>query len=189
MRKIVVGVFAALDGVVENPMWTFPYWNDEIQEHQRNELFSSGALLLGRETYVGFAEAWPGREDEQGYADRINTLPKYVVSNTLDKAHWGDTTIIRGDEDAIAAQIAELKQGEGQDILIFGSGDLSNLLMERGLLDELRVLLYPLTVGSGGKLFNEGANFRFRLLESKPFTSGVVALRYALEAAGTSDPE
>lgn len=103
MRKVVVSEFMSLDGVMENPAWTFPYWSDQIAKFKQEEMYASDALLLGRVTYAGFAEAWPGRTDEAGYADRMNGNPKYVVSTTLDQAGWSNSTIIKGD---IAGEVA-----------------------------------------------------------------------------------
>src|SRR6185503_9389745 len=108
MRKVVVTEFMALDGGIDSPeKWSFPFWNDEIAKFKHAELFASDALLLGRVTYQGFAAAWPSRTDEAGFADRINSLPKYVVSTTLDKADWNNSTIIK-DAEHIATEVSNL---------------------------------------------------------------------------------
>jgi dihydrofolate reductase len=156
-------------------MWSLTYWSDDIADFKQNELFSVDALLLGRVTYEAFATAWPGREDETGYADRINSMPKYVVSTTLQEGSWENSTIIR---DNVAEEIEKLKQQPGQDILIFGSGDLTRRLMEEDLIDEYRLLVYPLVLGSGDRLFNEESKETLNLVESKVFGSNVVLLRY-----------
>src|SRR5688500_16289938 len=137
MRKVIVSEFVSLDGVIEEPMWTGPYWNDEIAKFKFSELFSVDALLLGRNTYEGFAQAWPDQTDEQGYADRMNGMPKYVVSTTLQNAEWNNSHVISAN---VAEEVAKLKQEPGQDILIFGSGKLAESLLEAGLVDQYNLL-------------------------------------------------
>lgn len=177
MRRVVASEFLALDGVVESPEnWSGPYWNDEIAKFKHDELFASDALLLGRKTYEGFAVAWPGRTDEEGFADRINALPKHVASTTLkEPLEWKNSTLIGGD---LASRVNELKQQDGRDILIYGSGRLVRALMTKGLLDELRLLVYPIVVGTGKRLFDESVKAELELVETKPFGSGVVLLSY-----------
>jgi dihydrofolate reductase len=175
MRKIVVAEFLSLDGVMEEPAWTFPYWNDEIAKFKYDELFASDAHLLGRVTYQGFAAAWPSRTDEAGFADRMNGLPKYVVSTTLEKAEWNNSTIIK---ENVADEISKLKQQSGQDILVAGSATLVNTLMEHNLIDEYHLLVYPVVLGSGKRLFKDGSKTNLKLVETKSFSSGVVALIY-----------
>src|SRR5690242_13473824 len=114
MRTIVVTEFMSLDGVIEAPAWSAPYWNDEIAKFKGDEQTTTDALLLGRITYEGFAAAWPQSTDEG--ADQMNNLPKYVVSTTLDKAEWNNSTLIR---DNIVEEITRLKQQDGQDILVY----------------------------------------------------------------------
>ena len=176
MRKIIVSTYMTLDGVIENPMWTMPYWADDIAAFQTNDLFTSDALLLGRETYQGFAEAWAPRAGADAFADRINSLPKYVPSRTLPAgaADWNGT-IINGD---VVQEIARLKQQPGQNILKYGGGELLNTLVQHNLLDELHVMVYPVVVGSGARLFPEGSNASLKLVETKSFSTGVVALIY-----------
>jgi dihydrofolate reductase len=184
MRKVVVSEFVSLDGVMEDPGgaeqferggWTIPYWSDELGEFKRAELFAVDALLLGRVTYQGFAAAWPGQTDEAGYADRMNNLPKYVVSTTLDRAEWNNSTIIK---ENVADEVARLKEQPGQDILIFGSGQLVNTLIRQGLVDQYNLLVYPVVLGSGKRLFADGVTAALRLVETKAFSSGVVELIY-----------
>jgi dihydrofolate reductase len=162
---------------VESPdKWSGPYWNEEIAKFKHDELFASDALLLGRKTYEGFAAAWPGRTDEEGFADRINALPKHVASTTLkEPLEWNNSTLIGGD---LAARVNELKQQDGQDILIYGSGRLVRALMTKGLLDELRLLVYPIVVGTGKRFFDESVKAELELVETKSFGSGVVLLSY-----------
>ena len=175
MRKVVVSEFMSLDGVIHEPMWTFPYWNDEIASFKYDELFSSDALLLGRVTYEGFAQAWPGQTDEQGYADRMNTLPKYVITMTMDKGEWNNSHLIKAN---VVEEFAKLKQQDGQNILIFGSGKLIETLIKHDLVDQYNLLLYPIVLGSGQRLFEDGTNTKLKLAATKTFNSGVVALIY-----------
>jgi dihydrofolate reductase len=175
LRKLVVSEFVSLDGVMQDPAWTMPYWNDEIAKFKFDELFASDALLLGRVTYQGFAAAWPSRTDEQGYADRMNGLPKYVVSTTLDKAEWNNSRLIK---DQVAEQLAALKQQPGQGILLFGSGTLVQTLVRHDLVDQYNLLVYPVVLGQGKRLFEDGSSAKLKLVEAKSFSSGVVALIY-----------
>ncbi len=184
MRKMVVSEFVSLDGVVEDPGgaekskhggWTWGYWNDEIGKFKLDEILATGALLLGRVTYQGFAAAWPSMKDEQGFADRMNNVPKHVVSKTLEKLDWNNSRQIKGN---IVEEASKLKQQPGQDILIFGSGELVRELMRHDLIDEYRLLVYPVVLGSGKRLFGDEINKTLELVETKPFSSGVVLLRY-----------
>lgn len=178
MRKVNGSVYMSLDGVVTHPEnWTFGFRDDKATQYARDQLFASDALLMGRETYEVFAQVWPTMTDEQGLADRMNSLPKYVVSSTLQAAEW-NATIISGD---VAREVANLKEQPGQDILIYGYGRLTAELIEHGLLDELRVWLHPLLVGRGGPgdlLLREGTTANMRLLEVQTFGSGLVILNY-----------
>jgi dihydrofolate reductase len=174
MRKVVVTEYVTLDGVMENPSWTGPYWNDEIARFKFDELFESDALLLGRVTYEGFAKAWPSMTDEQGFADRMNSLPKFVASRMLEATEW-NASLIKAD---VAEAVATLKQQPGQNLLVYGSGDLVQTLMQHGLVDEYRLLVYPVVRGSGKRLFKDGNTATLRLMDTKMFSSGVVALTY-----------
>lgn len=176
LRKIVVTMFLTLDGVMEAPeAWSFPFWNDEIAQLKTDELFAAGAHLLGRSTYEGFAAAWPSRTDETGFSDRMNALPKYVVSTTLEKAEWNNSTIISKN---VAEEVQKLKQQSGQDILVAGSATLVQALMRHDLVDEYRLLTYPVVRGSGKRLFEGGSKATLKLAEAKSFSSGVAFLRY-----------
>jgi dihydrofolate reductase len=177
MSKIIVSEFLSLDGVMEEPVWAAPYWNDEIARFKYDELFASGAHLLGRITYQGFAAAWPSRTDKLGFADRMNSLPKYVVSTTLEKAEWQGSTIFRVD---VADQIANLKQQQGQDILVAGSATLVQTLIKHNLVDEYHFLIYPIILGNGRRIFQAGLEKTLlKLVDSRSFSSGVMLLRYA----------
>jgi dihydrofolate reductase len=161
MRKIIVVEFVSLDGVMEDPGgaedykhggWTFKYPDEKGYELKGQELWDVEALLLGRTTYEGFAAAWPDRQDEAGFADKFNSMPKYVVSTTLTDPAWNNTTVLP-DLDAVA----ELKQQEGGDIQLAGSAQLHQALMERGLVDEWRLMVFPIVLGSGKRLFGDAA--------------------------------
>ena len=177
-RKIIVTEFLTLDGVMEEPQnWSFPYWTDEIGKFKHDELFASDAQLLGKITYEGFAAAWPGRTDAEGYADRINRLPKYVVSTTLSEANltWKNSHLIK---DNVTEEIQKLKEQPGQNILVHGSSTLVQLLMQHDLVDEHRLMIFPLVLGTGKRHFKDGVSAKLKLIESKTYSSGVVLLRY-----------
>ena len=177
MRHVVVTEFLSLDGVMEEPAWTFQYWNDEIAQFKGEESAAGDALLLGRVTYQGFAAAWPESKDEG--AAYFNGVRKYVVSRTLDEPlAWNNSTLINGD---IVASITELKQRDGKDIVVHGSATLVQTLMEHDLVDRYRLLVYPVVVGKGKRLFREGRPATLKLLESRAFSSGVVAVVYEPE--------
>ena len=185
MRKVIASEFVTLDGVMEDPGgaetfqyggWTRPYWNEEIGKFKFAELFASDALLLGRVTYQGFAAAWPSMADKEGFADRMNSIPKFVVSTTLEKLDWNNARLIKGN---VAEEVSRLKQQPGQDILINGSGELVHTLMQQGLIDEYRLLVYPVVLGSGKRLFREGTGMlKLKLVDTNAFSGGVVLLRY-----------
>ncbi|MFC6084688.1 dihydrofolate reductase family protein [Sphaerisporangium aureirubrum] len=181
MRKIIAVVYASLDGVIENPEWSMPYFNEEAAERARATLFASDALLLGRGTYEGFAEAWPGMADQEGldgFAGRMNSIQKYVVSAGIEKAEWGPVSVIRDD---VAGEVAKLKEQDGGNILIYGVGRLAHSLLEAGLLDELEIWVHPVLVGittPGSLIVQEGSKARLELAESTTFRSGIVVLSY-----------
>ena len=176
MRKIVVTEFLSLDGVMENPAWTAPFWNDDIAKFKSEESYATDALLLGRVTYQGFAAAWPESEDEG--ADRMNNLRKYVVSTTLETLEWNNSHLIQGD---ILEGITQLKQQDGQNLLVYGSGELSQWLLEENLVDQYNLLIYPVVVGTGKRLFkDEGHPAQLKLIDSSN-SQGVAMLRYAVD--------
>jgi dihydrofolate reductase len=186
VRKVIVSEFVSLDGVVEDPGWTFQFTSEEQQRFKFDELAESDALLLGRVTYEGFAAAWPNmmeqyegpRRAELGeYAEMMNGYPKYVVSTTLEEPlEWNNSTLIK---ENVVEEVSNLKQQPGQDILIFGSGDLVNTLMQHDLIDEYGLMVFPVVVGSGKRLFRDGSDTTvLRLVETKTFGSGVVVLTY-----------
>jgi len=181
MRKVIASEIVSLDGVVESPeKWHFPYFNDEMAEAIGEAMAASDAMLLGRVTYEEFAAFWPSQEaseDDQQTTDYMNNTPKFVVSKTLEEPlEWNNSTLIEGD---VAEEISKLKQQPGKDISISGSPTLVRSLLEEDLLDELRLMLHPIVVGSGKRLFEEGSDRKaLQLLDSKTFSTGVLYLTY-----------
>ena len=178
MRRVVVSEFVSLDGVMEAPdKWHFQFWHEEMGKYKYDELFASDALLLGRVTYEGFAAAWPSRAGDDDFADRMNSLPKFVASTTLEEPlEWNNSNLIKGNT---AEEVSRLKQQPGQDVLIAGSANLVNTLMPYGLIDEYRLMIHPVVVGSGKRLFSEESDTTvLRLVETQRFGSGVVVLTY-----------
>jgi dihydrofolate reductase len=176
MAKIIVTEFLSLDGVMGEPQtWSFPYWGDDIGKFKLDELFASGAHLLGRVTYDGFAQAWPDRTDEAGFADRMNNLPRYIVSTTLENPTWQGTTVIK---DNVVEEIKRLKEQPGQDILVAGSATLIQTLIKHDLVDEYHLLVYPVVLGNGKRLFQDDTGTKLKLIETKTFASGVQAMIY-----------
>jgi len=175
MSKIIAAEYLTLDGVMENPAWTSPYFNEELGEFQGEMMTSADALLLGRVTYEAFAAAWPQMPDAPG-ADRMNGMPKYVASRTLHTATW-NAQLLEGD---VAAAVARLKQEPGHNLLIYGSGQLAEYLRQHNLIDEYRLMVFPVVLGSGKRLFHEsGLASSFRLANSFTTSTGVVVLTYA----------
>ncbi|HEV2165822.1 MAG TPA: dihydrofolate reductase family protein [Thermoplasmata archaeon] len=176
-RKISATLFITLDGVITDPHeWSFPFWNDEIAKFKDAELRRTDALLLGRTTYETFAAAWPQRKDDTGFADRFNSLPKFVVSATLNRAAWSGSEIVRPTD--LASLIARLRKEDGGDVMAHGSATLVRSLIRNELLDELRLLVYPLVLGDGKRLFEGVGDANFKLVLSQQFSTGVVALIY-----------
>jgi dihydrofolate reductase len=189
VRKVIASEFVALDGVIENPSWTFRFTGKEQQKFKFDELSASDALLLGRVTYEGFAAAWPRMTEQAGelsasdalllgrYADMMNGYPKYVASTTLQEPlEWNNSTLIEGE---VAEEVFRLKQQPGKDILVFGSGKLVNTLMRDELIDEYRLMIFPIIVGGGQRLFADGIDeMVLRLVDTETFGSGVVVLTY-----------
>jgi dihydrofolate reductase len=182
--RIVVTEFVSLDGVMEAPGggeefkhggWTFEInRGEEGDKFKLDETLDSDALLLGRVTYEGFAAAWPSREGE--FADKFNSMPKYVVSSTLEEPGWDNSTVLSGD---LAEEVGKLKQEHGGDIVVHGSARLVQALLERDLVDELRLMVFPIVLGSGKRLFGEtGDKKPLRLVDSKMVGDGVAILIY-----------
>ena len=177
--RVVVTEFITLDGVMQAPHeWSSPYWTDEIGKFKHDELITTDAQLLGRVTYEEFAKSWPTQTDETGFAERMNSIPKYVVSKKLKKADWNNSTIIKGN---VVEEISKLKGQTGSDILVAGSAKLVGFLMENDLVDEYRLLVHPIVLGKGKRLFTDGQFASLKLIDSKAYDSGVTLLRYEPE--------
>jgi len=174
MRKVIAAEYVTLDGVMENPAWTAPYWSDELAAIQSQLNIESDALLMGRVTYQEMSQAWPTMKDEDGFADRMNTLPKHVASSTLIDLEW-NATRIEGD---VAEDVVKLKNESGGHLLIYGSGTLVQYLMQHNLIDEYRLMVFPIVVGRGKRLFGEGIEATLELVESQALASGVVVQTY-----------
>lgn len=178
MRKVIAAEYVSLDGVIEEPAWTGPYFDEDLGKLQQDLLFASDALLLGRVTYEGFAAAWPSMTDEAGFADRMNGLPKHVASTTLEGPLEWNASLIEG---SVAEEVSRLKEQPGQNLLIYGSADLVNALMQHGLVDEYRLMVFPVVLGSGKRLFADRTETKaLELVDSKTTGSGVVVITYRL---------
>jgi len=183
MSELIVTEFITLDGVIEAPGgepthpytgWVFDFVGPEQMQYKLDEVLEAEALLLGRVTYEGFAEAWPPREGE--FADKMNAMPKYVASTTLTELDWSNSTLLEGE---VSEAVAKLKETNGGPILVAGSGTLVHTLIEHGLVDEFRLMVFPVLLGSGKRLFPDSEERRtLQLAETKQFPSGVVVHHY-----------
>ncbi len=182
VRKVIVVEFLSLDGVMESPEeWAFSYSNAEMEEENASGMEASDAMLLGRATYQEFASYWPYQNSaDQPFTDYLNNVPKFVVSTTLEEPlEWQNSTLIKGN---VAEAIAKLKRRPGKDIAILGSGALVNTLMQHELIDELRLMIHPVVLGGGKRLFEDGGDQKgLKLVNSKTFSTGVVYLTYQLD--------
>ena len=178
MRKVIVEAEVSLDGVIggENPeFWTqvFKYHGADVTEYLKNLLFAPDALLMGRKTYEFFAQVWPTRSGED--ADRINRMPKYVASRSLKEPLAWNATLLKGD---IAKEIGKLKEQSGRDLLQYGVGELTQTMLQHGLVDELRLVVFPFVVGRGPRVFENFDATALKLVDTKTFSTGAVALHY-----------
>ncbi len=184
MGRIVVTEFVSLDGVMEDPGgsegtkhagWSFEVSRgDEGDKFKLDETMGSDALLLGRKTYEGFAETWPSRDGE--FADKFNAMPKYVVSSTLENPEWSNSTVLSGD---LAEEVTRIRGEQDGDIVVHGSAQLVQALIENDLVDELRLMVFPVVLGSGKRLFGEtGGKKRLELTSSKTVGEGIEILIY-----------
>jgi dihydrofolate reductase len=193
MRKIVVSEFVSLDGVMQAPGgqdedtaggfahggWTLPYWHDEIGAHFAQVMSESDAFLLGRKTWQLHGGAFEPLADDDPFAGVLNTMPKYVVSTTLTSAAaWRNSTLISGN---VVEEVRVLKARPGKNIVIDGSSVLLHTLARHDLIDEYRLIVYPLVLGGGKKVFPDGARVNLRLVEARPLPSGVVLTHYTVE--------
>ena len=179
MRKVVASELVSLDGVMGSPQeWAFSYSDEEMEQANASGMAASDALLLGRATYQEFASYWPYQNSaDQPYTDYLNSTPKFVVSTTLEEPlEWQNSTLIKGN---LAEEITELKRLPGKDITIIGSAALVQSLLADGLLDELRLMVHPLVLGGGKRIFGDGGDQKaLELLDSKTFDTGVLYLTY-----------
>ncbi|HWH09770.1 MAG TPA: dihydrofolate reductase family protein [Solirubrobacteraceae bacterium] len=192
MRKVVISEFVSLDGVMEDPGgaegyahggWTFRHPDPDGMKYKLDEVMAADAMLLGRVTYEGFAAAWPGMTDDVGFADKMNAMPKYVVSTTLASADWNNSTLIAAD---VADAVRDLKDQPGQEILVAGSRTLAQTLLADGLVDEYRLMIFPVILGSGKRLFGETTQpATMTLVDSKQLASGTMILTYHPAPAAT----
>jgi dihydrofolate reductase len=184
MGKIVITEFVSLDGVIEDPGgvegfkhggWTFEVdRGEEGDKYKLDETLDSEALLLGRRTYEVFAASWPSRDGE--FADKFNSLPKYVVSSTLEDSEWNNSTVLRGD---VVEEVSKLRQESEGNIVVHGSIQLTRTLLEHDLVDELRLMVYPVVIGAGERLFGETSDKKpLRLVDTKTVGDGVAILTY-----------
>jgi dihydrofolate reductase len=185
MSRIVAAEYVTADGVMQDPGgvgeierggWSNRYWNDELAKLQAELLFASDALLLGRITYEGFAAAWPDLEHEEGeFATRMNTMPKYVASRTLKDAEW-NATVLTGE---VPEAVAKLKEQPDQNLLLYGSSGLLNTLLEHDLIDQYRLMIYPVVLGQGKRLFEEASGEKpLRLVDVSTTSRGVMIADY-----------
>jgi dihydrofolate reductase len=183
MRKVIVSEFLTLDGIMEDPGgadkfihggWAFQFERGpEGDKFKLDEVMEAGALLLGRITYEGFAAAWPSRTGD--FADKMNNMPKHIVTSTLKDAKWNNSKLIKNN---ILEEVSKLKAMPGDDILVAGSGQIVHLLMQHNLIDEYRLMVYPVILGSGKRFFRDGGEVKLTLVETKLFGSGITLLRY-----------
>ena len=186
MRRVIAAEYVTLDGVMTDPGgvgeiehggWSNQYFDDELAQYQSKQLFACDALLLGRVTFEGFAAAWPAMEETEGdFAVRMNTLPKFVASRSLTEPLPWNGTLLEGE---LAEEVAALKEQPGRDLLIYGSGQLVNALRSHNLIDEYRLMVFPVTLGDGKHLFGTGGpKSDLKLSDVKTTGSGVVLLTY-----------
>jgi dihydrofolate reductase len=195
MGKIVVTEFVSLDGVMEGPAgdngfvrgaWSFEIdRGNEGDQFKLDETLESDALLLGRRTYEGFAAAWPSRDGE--FADKFNTMPKYVISSTLDNPTWTNTTVLTGD---VVDEVSNLRGRHDGPIVVHGSAQLVHTLIENDLVDELHLMIFPVVLGTGKRVFGETTNTkRFRLTDAKTVGDGVAVMIYERSADAANESE
>lgn len=189
-RKLVLSCYTSLDGVVQDPVgmessglgnWTGPFnRGPEGDRIMHEELTAADIVLLGRTTYEGFAAVWPGLDDPAGFARKMNSMRKYVASNSMKQAEWTNTSVLSGD---VVGAVRELKSERGGDILIYGSAGLVHTLMPHGVIDEVRMMIYPVVLGHGTRLFPADYASTFELKQIRPLGSGIVHAEYLFATA------
>ncbi len=179
--RLVATEYVSLDGVFEEPgEWSFPFFSEEAAQFKFAELNETDAQLLGRKTYEGFAKAWPTMEGTGDFGVKMNTMPKYVVTSTLDKLEWSGSVPVRGD---VIAEVKKIKDKPGRDLLLAGSAQLFNTLMRANLIDVYRLMIHPIILGKGARLFEESRDQRvLQLADMKRFPSGIVVLELTPKA-------
>ena len=186
MGKVVVSEFMTVDGVMEDPGgaeqfdrggWAFKFERGpEGDKFKLDEVMAAEALLLGRETYEGFAQAWPSRTDEVGFAEKMNSMPKYVVSTTLQNPEWDNSTVI---SENVPQRVSELRDRAGGDVLVYGSAQLSQWLTRKKLVDEYRLMVFPVVLGAGKRLFADTPEAEaLQLTDSRTVGAGITILIY-----------
>ena len=180
--RLVATEYLTLDGVFEEPgHWPGSFFDDQAAQFKFDELRASDALLLSRKTYEGFAAAWPTMEGTGEFGEKMNTMPKYVVSSTLKTVDWPGSTLVKGH---VADEIRKLKQRPGGDLLLSGSAQLFNAMMQEDLIDLYRIMLHPIVLGKGKRLFADSATKHLDLTETKRFSKGTVVLEFERAAKG-----
>ncbi|HXN92415.1 MAG TPA: dihydrofolate reductase family protein [Candidatus Sulfotelmatobacter sp.] len=175
--RLVATEYLSLDGVFEEPgHWSGPWFKEEAGQFKWAELEASDALVVGRNTYLGFAAAWPNVKGTGEFGEKMNSMPKYVVSSTLDKVEWAGSKLIKGN---VSEEIKRLKKQPGGDLLLSGSGQLFNAMMRENLIDLYRFMLHPVVLGKGMRLFEDGGKQQnLKLTEMKRFATGIIVLEY-----------
>src|ERR1700674_3238030 len=175
--RLVATEYLSMDGVFEEPgHWSGPWFKEEAGKFKWDELQATDALLLGRNTYEGFAKAWPTMPGTGEFGEKMNSVPKYVVSSTLDKVEWTGSKLIKGN---VSEEIKRVKKQPGGDLLLSGSGQLFNAMMRENLIDLCRFMLHPVVLGKGMRLFEGGGKQRsLKLMETKRFATGIIVLEY-----------
>jgi dihydrofolate reductase len=179
--RLVATEYVSLDGIFDEPgEWSFPYFNEEALKFKSDELATADAQLLGRRTYEGFAKAWPTMEGTGDFGVKFNSMPKYVVTSTLDRLDWTGSVPIKGD---VIAEVRKLKEQPGNDLLLQGSGMLFNALMRENLIDLYKLMVHPIVIGHGNHLFDSTDGHRkLKLVDSKTFTTGIVIMQLVPES-------
>jgi dihydrofolate reductase len=179
MRRLIVTEFMTLDGSIDEPSWSFPYWGDDIASFKGEENGGGDTLLLGRKTYQGFAATWPQQGDDEASGGKyFNNVEKIVVTKTLSNLEWNNAHVLQGD---LVPGVKALKERNGKNIVVHGSGTLAGALIREGLVDQIRILLYPLLLGRGARLFEDGMQGKYRLVQARPMASGPIGLVYEFE--------
>lgn len=175
--RLVATEYVSLDGIFDEPgQWSGPWFNEEAMKFKADELDHADAQLLGRKTYEGFARAWPTMEGTGDFGVKMNTMPKYVVTSTLTTLDWPGSVAVKGD---VAAGVRKLKEKPGDDLLLAGSGMLFNYLLGEDLIDLYRLMVHPVVIGHGNRLFRDSAAVRkLRLVDTKRFATGIVILEF-----------